>query len=48
MRFLYAVFAFVSWGVFLAFLARCGFVVTFEQFVISMSIVVAGALAGGG
>lgn len=48
MRFIYAVFAFSLWGLFLGFLARCGFVVTLEQFVISMSIVVAGALAGGG
>jgi hypothetical protein len=48
MRFVYAVFAFALWGTFLAFLAGSGFVVTLEQFVISMSIVVAGALAGGG
>lgn len=47
MRFVYAIFAFCGWGTFLAFLAGGGFIVTTEQFVISMSIVVAGALAGG-
>lgn len=47
MRFLYAFLASAGWGYFLVFLAKVGFIVSFEQFILTTSIVVAGALAGG-